>query len=449
MYQCSIKYGENLVFLRPKIEIHMFEYHTLTLPSGLRIVHQQTDSKVGYCGFMVDCGTRHEHGPSLYGIAHFIEHILFKGTTSRDAWHINQRMESVGGELNAFTTKEDTTFYSAFLASDFPRACELLCDLLCHPTAPQHELEKEQEVVVEEIESYRDNPAELIYDVFEDRLFANSPLGHNILGSEQTVRSFDHDTCMEFIHQNYTPDRMVFFAYGSMKWEQVKRLVSKYFTAPLNPHNGGVRESSEGLGEGSEGLRESSEVLREGLLGEDPVVAGGVRHQSHCMLGCRTYPIGHPNAAALALINNILGGPGMNSRLNQQLREKRGLVYTVESNVTTFTDAGYFSIYFGCDHEDRDYCLRLCRKELNRMAETPLSQRQLEMAKKQLKGQLGIGTANLENNALALAKQIMRRGSIESLEETCARIDEVSVEQIQTVAAQLFAADQLVTVVLE
>lgn len=433
MYQCSIKYGEKLVFLRPKIEIHMFEYHTLTLPSGLRIVHQQTDSKVGYCGFMVDCGTRHEHGPSLYGIAHFIEHILFKGTTSRDAWHINQRMESVGGELNAFTTKEDTTFYSAFLASDFPRACELLCDLLCHPTAPQHELEKEQEVVVEEIESYRDNPAELIYDVFEDRLFANSSLGHNILGSEQTVRSFDHDTCMEFIHQNYTPDRMVFFAYGSMKWEQVKRLVTKYFNPDLDPN---LNPNLDPNPNAEYGVRAES-------------IESTSRHQSHCMLGCRTYPIGHPNAAALALINNILGGPGMNSRLNQQLREKRGLVYTVESNVTTFTDAGYFSIYFGCDHEDRDYCLRLCRKELNRMAETPLSQRQLEMAKKQLKGQLGIGTANLENNALALAKQIMRRGSIESLEETCARIDEVSVEQIQTVAAQLFAADQLVTVVLE
>ena len=455
MYQSSIKYGEKFVILRPKIEIHMFEYHTLTLPSGLRIVHQETDSRVGYCGFMVDCGTRHEQAPSQYGIAHFIEHILFKGTTSRDAWHINQRMESVGGELNAFTTKEDTTFYSAFLASDFPRACELLCDLLCHPTAPQHELEKEQEVVVEEIESYRDNPAELIYDVFEDRLFAGSSLGHNILGNEETVRSFDHVTCMEFIHQNYTPDRMVFFAYGSMKWEQVKRLVEKSFKAPHNPHNVGLRdgseglgESSEGLGESFEGLRECSEGLREGLLGEGPVVAGGSRHQSHCMLGCRTYPIGHANAATLALINNILGGPGMNSRLNQQLREKRGLVYTVESSITTFTDTGYFSIYFGCDHGDRDYCLRLCRKELKRIAETPLSQRQLETAKKQLKGQLGIGTANLENNALALAKQIMRRGAIESLEETCARIDAVTTEQVQTVASELFAADRLVTVVL-
>lgn len=414
----------------------MFEYHTMTLPSGLRIVHQQVETKVGYCGIMVNCGTRNELNPSQYGIAHFIEHILFKGTKTRDAWHINQRMESVGGELNAYTTKEDTTFYSVFLSSDFPRACELVCDLLCHPTAPQQELKKEQEVVVEEIESYRDNPAELIYDLFENRLFAGSSLGHNVLGSEDTVRSFDHDTCMDFIRCNYTPDRMVFFAYGPMKWEQVQKLVTRYFdaTAPLYPPHRGMI------------LSQSNQPTADASMGGQG--EGLSRHQSHCMLGCRTYPIGHPNAAALALINNILGGPCMNSRLNQQLREKRGLVYTVESNLTTFTDTGYFSIYFGCDHQDRDYCMRLCHKELQRMAEKQLTPRQLEAAKKQLKGQLGIGTANLENNALSLAKQIMRRGVVESLEETCARIDAVSAEQIQSVASQLFTPDRLVTVVL-
>lgn len=437
----------------------MFEYHTLTLPSGLRIVHQHNDSPVGYCGFMVDCGTRHETDPAQFGIAHFIEHILFKGTRTRDAWHINQRMESVGGELNAFTTKEDTTFYSAFLSTDFPRACQLLCDLLCHPTAPQHELEKEQAVVVEEIESYRDNPAELIYDVFEDRIFAGSSLGHNILGSEQTVRSFDHETCMDFIHRNYSPDRMVFFAYGSMKWEQVIKEIKRSFDLTVTNIDTGYNSvtkqncketlppfedlcprcsGDKGGAEPGVSLSEDTELCLENL-----------RHQSHCMIGCRTYPIGHPNAATLALINNILGGPGMNSRLNQQLREKRGLVYTVESNITTFTDSGYFSIYFGCDHEDRDYCLRLCRKELKRISDVQLSRRQLENAKKQLKGQLAIGTANLENNALAMAKQIMRRGAIESLEETCTRIDAVTAEQIQEVASELFAESHLMTVVLK
>ncbi len=425
----------------------MFEYHTDTLPSGLRVAYQHNESPVGFCGFMVDCGTRNETDPSQFGMAHFIEHILFKGTKKRDAWHINQRMESVGGELNAFTTKEDTTFYCTFLADDFARACELLFDLLFNATAPQHELEKEQEVVIDEIESYRDNPSELIYDIFEDQLFAGTPLGHNILGSADTVRTFDHDRCIDFIRCNYTPNRMVFFYYGPMKWEKVLREVEKNDTPSatirtlsydnlnpnlntnLNDDSGKLLPPEGGLGEGLEGL--------EGL------------HQSHCMLGCRTYPIGHPNATALALINNILGGPGMNSRLNQQLREKRGLVYTVESSITTFTDTGYFSIYFGCDHEDREQCLRLCRKELQRFIDEPLSQRQLLAAQKQFKGQLGINTANLENNALALAKNILRRGRLYSLEELCTRIDAVTSDQIQQVAAELFANDRLHSVVLK
>ncbi len=419
----------------------MFDYHTYTLPSGLRIAYQHNNSPVGFCGFMVNCGTRNESDPSEFGMAHFVEHILFKGTNKRDAWHINQRMESVGGELNAFTTKEDTTFYSTFLANDFPRACELLFDLVFNATAPQHELEKEQEVVIDEIESYRDNPAELIYDIFEDQLFAGTSLGHNILGSATTVRSFNHDRCIDFIRRNYTPDRMVFFYYGPMAWEKFLREVKKHDNnlpsdksdspltnqnKPLPPFTGGQGEGLGGLGEGPEGL-----------------------HQSHCMLGCLSYPIGHPNATALALINNLLGGPGMNSRLNQQLREKRGLVYTVESSVTTFTDTGYFSIYFGCDHEDRDLCLRLCRKELQRFIDEPLSQRQLLAAQKQFKGQLGINTANLENNALALAKNILRRGRLFSLEELCGRIDAVTAVQIQQVATELFASDRLHTVVLK
>lgn len=431
----------------------MFEYHTDTLPSGLKVAYQHNESPVGFCGFMVDCGTRNETDPTQYGMAHFIEHILFKGTSKRDAWHINQRMESVGGELNAFTTKEDTTFYCTFLANDFPRACELLFDLLFDATAPQHELEKEQEVVIDEIESYRDNPAELIYDVFEDQLFAGSPLGHNILGSADTVHSFDHDRCIDFIRRNYTPDRMVFFYYGPMKWEKFLREVKKHEVLRNDTPSATIQTSSfDNLKPESSNLKPEPLPLppHEGGQGEGPGgQVEGLLHQSHCMLGCITYPIGHPNATALALINNMLGGPGMNSRLNQQLREKRGLVYTVESSITTFTDTGYFSIYFGCDHEDRDLCLRLCRKELQRFIDEPLSQRQLLAAQKQFKGQLGINTANLENNALALAKNILRRGQLLSLEEVCNRIDAVTTEQIQQVATELFADDHLHTVILK
>ncbi len=419
----------------------MFEYHTSTLANGLRVVYRYNNSPVGYCGFMVDCGTRLETVPSLFGMAHFLEHILFKGTQNRDAWHINQRMESVGGELNAFTTKEDTTFYASFLGKDFNRACELVSDLVFHATAPQHELEKEQEVVIEEIESYRDNPAELIYDVFEDRLFAGTSLGHNILGNEQTVRSFNQQRCLQFLKQHYTPEHMVFFAYGPMTWEQVQRAILKYAgNEDPQPQNSCLQEAKDAEEAG----------IETGLLTEElPLLESGIRHQSHCMLGCQTYAYGHPNGAALSLLNNLLGGPGMNSRLNQQLREKRGLVYTVESNLSTYTDNGYFSIYFGCDHDDQEQCLRLCRKELQKMAEQPLTERQLKAAQKQFKGQMGISTANLENNALSLAKQMLRQGKVLSLDDVCERIDAVTTRQLQEVAQQLFAPDRLLTVVLD
>jgi len=406
----------------------MFECHTATLKNGLRVVHCPANNPVSYCGFMVDCGTRHEATPQLFGMAHFVEHMLFKGTTTRDSWHINNRMESVGGELNAFTTKEDTTFYSVFQSKDFERACELLCDLICHATIPQHELEKEREVVIEEIESYRDNPAELIYDVFENKLFAGSNLGHNILGSEDTVRGFNSEMCLDFIQENYTPDRLVFFSYGSTPWEKVLKALEKWFE-PRNatpPHALSIVNYQ---------------------LSIDKVKPSSY-HQSHVIIGARSYPIGNPNAAALALANNILGGPGMNSRLNLELRERRGLVYSVESSLTNFTDTGYFSIYFGCDPADAERCKHLCEKQLQILREKPLSDRQLKAAQKQLKGQLCIATANLENNAIALAKNLLRLGRVENLEQTCARIDKVTTEQIQQVANEVFAPDNLQTVVL-
>lgn len=408
----------------------------LTLPNGLRIIHQHAESAVGYCGFMIDCGTRDEDRPELFGIAHFIEHIIFKGTRKRDSWHINNRMESVGGELNAFTTKEETTFFSAFLSEDFSRACELLCDLVCNPTAPQHELEKEQEVVVEEIESYRDTPSELIFDEFENRLFAGSPLGHNILGSEETVRSFDSPTCLNFIDAHYTPDRMVFFSYGKTPFNKVINTINRFFNC-----------QRPALGTNYTGNTAFSTELStpvNNFLNHEVITLG--THQSHVILGARTYHIGHKNNAALAIINNILGGPGMNSRLNIELREKRGLVYTVEGNVSNFTDAGYQCIYFGCDHGDVRRCLNICHNQLRRLYDVQLSAKQLAAAQKQLKGQLGVATANLENNAIALAKNLLRLGRSESLEETCARIDAVTAEQIQQIAYDFFATDKLLCV---
>lgn len=425
------------IFVPRNSRIIMFDYHTLQLANGMRLVHCCAPTQVAYCGIMVNCGTRNELSPEFYGIAHFIEHILFKGTRKRDSWHINNRMESVGGELNAFTTKEDTTFYSVFLPQDFGRAVELLFDLLFDATAPQHELEKEQEVVIEEIESYRDNPSELIYDLFEEQLFAGTALGHNILGTAETVRRFDSRMCLDFLAANYTPDRMVFFSYGPMKWDAVVRQVEKYQPGEIAARNREVLPM------------EAAAVRKSAAVTPQEATENGHFAQSHVILGGPTYPIGHPNAAALALLNNLLGGPGMNSRLNLQLRERNGLVYTVESNLTSYTDTGYFSIYYGCDHDEERRCERLCRRELQRLLAKPLSDRQLQAAKKQLKGQMGIATANLENSAISLAKNIMRRGRIESLEEVCQRIDDVTSQQMQAVAEELFDDSRLLTVVLK
>lgn len=410
--------------------------YTHTLPCGLRIVHQHTDSTVMYCGVMVDCGTRHEPTPALYGMAHFVEHILFKGTTTRNSWHINNRMECVGGELNAFTTKEDTTYYAIGLNKDFGRACELLCDLVCHPTAPQHELEKEREVVVDEIMSYRDTPAELIFDEMENRLWANDAvqcsLGHNILGSEETVRSFDHDRCLSFIDANYSADRMVFFHQGTTPFEKVVAAVSRYFdrkksTAAAMPVATG-----------------------EPLLDEGQIVhLKQETHQAHVLVGAPSFAIGHPDAAALSLLNNLMGGPGMNSRLGLELREKRGLVYTVESSITSYTDTGYVGIYFGCDHHDVKQCLRIVNHQLEKLATERLTLRQLQKAQKQLCGQLGVSRANLENNAIAMAKQMLRLGCVERLDETCQRICAVTPDQMLDVANRVFSPERLKTIIIE
>lgn len=396
-------------------------YQTITLPNGLRIVHRATDTPVSYCGFMIDCGSRDETEPSQYGLAHFIEHIIFKGTTHRDTWHINNRMESVGGELNAFTTKEDTTFYSIFLHEDFDRACELLCDLVCHPTAPQQELDKECEVVIDEINTYLDSPAESIYDEFENKLFDGQLLGHNILGTEDTVRSFTSQTCLDFIEQHYGPDKTIFFSTGRTPWEHVVKTVSKYYDRT----NASLYQRS-AL---SDFVKPSAPQTW--TLHQDT-------HQTHVLLGSRTFPIGHKNAYALALLNNILGGPGMNSRLNIELREKRGLVYSVESLLTHFTDTGYYSIYFGADPKDAQRCIDLCLSQLHRLAQHPLTPRQLDAAKKQFKGQLGVATANLENSAISLARGMLRLGHVSSLEESCAFVDAVTPDQLNEVVVDIF-----------
>lgn len=397
------------------------------LPNGLRIIHKPTLSKVAYCGFAIDAGTRDEE-ENEQGMAHFVEHLIFKGTEKRKAWHILNRMENVGGDLNAYTNKEETVVYSAFLTEHLDRAMELLGDIVFHSTFPQHEIEKETEVIIDEIQSYEDTPSELIFDDFEDLIFRNHPLGRNILGKPDLLRGFRSEDVLSFTRRYYQPGNMVFFVQGQYDFKKVVRLATKYFSdVPA--------------------VDVVSRRVPPPLYVPEQLTIAKDTHQAHVMIGSRGYHAFDDKRTALYLLNNILGGPGMNSRLNVALRERRGLVYTVESNLTSYTDTGAFCIYFGTDLEDMDTCLRLTYKELKRMRDNKMSPSQLAAAKKQLIGQIGVASDNFENNALGMAKTYLHYHKYESSESVFQRIEALTAEQLLEVANEMFAESYLSTLV--
>ena len=397
------------------------------LPNGLRIIHKPTLSKVAYCGFAIDAGTRDEE-ENEQGMAHFVEHLIFKGTEKRKAWHILNRMENVGGDLNAYTNKEETVVYSAFLTEHLERAMELLGDIVFHSTFPQHEIEKETEVIIDEIQSYEDTPSELIFDDFEDLIFRNHPLGRNILGKPDLLRGFRSEDVLSFTRRYYQPGNMVFFVQGQYDFKKVVRLATKYFSdVPA--------------------VDVVSRRVPPPLYVPEQLTIAKDTHQAHVMIGSRGYHAFDDKRTALYLLNNILGGPGMNSRLNVALRERRGLVYTVESNLTSYTDTGAFCIYFGTDLEDMDTCLRLTYKELKRMRDNKMSPSQLAAAKKQLIGQIGVASDNFENNALGMAKAYLHYHKYESSESVFQRIEALTAEQLLEVANEMFAEPYLSTLV--
>ena len=397
------------------------------LPNGLRIIHKPTLSKVAYCGFAIDAGTRDEE-ENEQGMAHFVEHLIFKGTEKRKAWHILNRMENVGGDLNAYTNKEETVVYSAFLTEHLERAMELLGDIVFHSTFPQHEIEKETEVIIDEIQSYEDTPSELIFDDFEDLIFRNHPLGRNILGKPDLLRGFRSEDVLSFTRRYYQPGNMVFFVQGQYDFKKVVRLATKYFSdVPA--------------------VNVVSRRVPPPLYVPEQLTIAKDTHQAHVMIGSRGYHAFDDKRTALYLLNNILGGPGMNSRLNVALRERRGLVYTVESNLTSYTDTGAFCIYFGTDLEDMDTCLRLTYKELKRMRDNKMSPSQLAAAKKQLIGQIGVASDNFENNALGMAKAYLHYHKYESSESVFQRIEALTAEQLLEVANEMFAEPYLSTLV--
>ena len=403
------------------------QYNIHTLSNGLRIIHEPSSSKVAYCGFAVDAGTRDE-AENEQGMAHFVEHLIFKGTRKRKAWHILNRMENVGGDLNAYTNKEETVIYSAFLTEHFGRALELLADIVFHSTFPQNEIEKETEVIIDEIQSYEDTPSELIFDDFEDMIFRNHPLGRNILGRPDLLKKFRSEDAMAFTSRFYQPSNMVFFVLGDFNFQKIVRQVEKLLVdLPL--------------------VTVENQRTIPPLYVPEQLVVHKETHQAHVMIGSRGYNAYDDKRTALYLLNNILGGPGMNSRLNVSLRERRGLVYTVESNLTSYTDTGAFCIYFGTDPEDVDTCLKLPYKELKRMRDVKMTSSQLMAAKKQLIGQIGVASDNNENNALGMAKTFLHYNKYESSESVFRRIEALTAEGLLEVANEMFAEEYLSTLI--
>lgn len=409
--------------------IFMTDYFLHTLPNGLRLVHLPTDTPVAYCGIVVKAGTRDE-ASNEWGLAHFVEHMLFKGTRKRKAWHIFNRMEAVGGELNAYTTKEETFVYSVFMEEHYERAVELLADLVIHSQFPAHEIEKEREVICDEIRSYKDMPSELIFDEYENLLFDGHPLGHHILGEKRSVRTFDTHVGRCFLERFYTADNMLFFSMGRTDFRRVVRIATKHLSEVPAHKNVHMRE-------------------KPCLMPPRELRKRKHTYQSHAILGGRAYDMYDKRRTPLFLLNNILGGPGMNSRLNVSLREKRGLVYDVESNFTSYTDTGLCTIYFGADPKNREKVLELIRRELALLCHTKLTTAQLAAAQKQAAGQLGVASDNKESLFLGFGKSFLYFDRYDSLPDVIRRIEAVTAEQILETANDIFAPEQLYSLIYE
>ena len=394
------------------------------------IIHLPNNSKIAYCGYQIKAGTRNEK-PGDEGLAHFCEHVTFKGTQTHTSTAIINKLESVGGDLNAFTNKEDTVFYSAIPVEHFAKAVDVLSDIVFYSIFPQAEIDKEVEVICDEIESYNDSPAELIYDEFENLVFKGHPLGHNILGSADRVRGFATADAMRFTQQYYRPDNAIFFVYGNIDFKRLVKTLEKLTPKQLQ-----------------ESVVDEALVVANGKLPELTILNHDT-HQAHVMIGNRAYSATHPLRIPLYLLNNMLGGPGMNARLNVILRERRGLVYSVESSMVCYGDTGLWSVYFGCDPHDVNRCVRLVKGEFKRLMEKPLPEKTLAAAKRQIKGQLAVACDNNENFAIDFGKSFLHFGDEKDIEKLYQKIDAVTAEQIQQVAKEIFDKDSLATLVIK
>lgn len=401
----------------------MKEFETYTLPNGIKGIHRRVKSAIAHCALVINAGSRDERHDE-FGLAHFTEHALFKGTRKRKAYQVNCRLENLGGELNAFTTKEDTTIHATTLRSDFAKAVELITDVAFDSTYPERELAKEREVIVDEINTYKDSPSEMIFDTFEDMIFAGSELGHNILGRKADLARHDTEAIRRFTGRTYTTDQMVFSSIGNFSVTTARDKAERYLAERQTPVRDFVRSVPE-------------------ITPSFSKVMNKHTHQVHCIIGARAYDINDERRVPLSLLVNILGGPSANSLLNVLLREKNGLSYNIEASYSPYNDCGFVAIYFSSDHDNADHCCELIARQIDTLRNETLSTRRLSMAKKQFLAQMAISMENNESYMLGAGKSLLMHDDIDTLEEVYRKVTAVTAQQITDVANEILSSTSM------
>ncbi|MDA0980923.1 MAG: pitrilysin family protein [Bacteroidetes bacterium] len=400
-----------------------FEFHTFTLPNGLRVIHKEVPRSASHIALVVNAGSRDELSGEA-GVAHFIEHCLFKGTKKRKTFHILNRLERVGGDLNAYTTKEETWISASFLERDLDRAIELVSDISFNSTFPEKEIAKEQEVILDEIASVLDNPSDVIFDEFEERLFGAHPLGRTILGTQESVNNLGKLQINSFVERYYCPDQMVFASVGSTPISKLKKLCEKYLSQEVGR------------------ISKLNRLVPKAISIFDERVEQDT-HQVHHLLGGITVGADHPDKLPLTLLANYLGGPAMNCRLSLNIREKYGMAYHIEAGYSPYQDSGVFSVYFGTDRRHHDKVEALVDKELMLLCNTKLGVRQLHDAKTQLIGQIALSQDSGPAMMTGLAKSFLLYNKVQPLDDFFKSIEKISSDDLLRVANQFIKPDLL------
>ncbi len=399
------------------------EYQFHALKNGIRLVHSFNTSEVAHCGIVINTGSRDE-AEKENGMAHFIEHVIFKGTKKRKAYHVLSRLENIGGDLNAFTTKEETAIYASFLHPYFERTLELISDITFNSSFPEKEINKEKDVVLDEINSYKDSPSELIFDDFEELIYDGHPIARNILGTPKSVKSFTKEGIQNFIQKNYHTDQMVISSIGNIGFTKLIKLVEKYFgEIPANLRSNGRQKMI------------AYEVQKKRIDKRT--------YLSHSCIGNLAYPRNHENRLGLVLLNNLLGGPALNSRLALAVREKHGYTYDIESHYQPYSDTGLFCVYLGTDKEHIDKSICLVKKELNLLRRKKLGTLQLQRAKQQIIGQLAISLESNLSEMLSMGRSLLMMNKIDSIREIHDAIHSIDAAKLQEIANEVFDPKQL------